>query len=95
MITYNRVTPPEMLNKSKYDNSDYYRLGSIIIFLIIKEYLFTKKKNHITNTYNHKTFKNYTSSCLDFLSKLLASYYKKREGFKDIKELMNHHGLKD
>ena len=35
MITYDMVTPPEILNKIAYNyNSDYYRLGSIIYYLI-------------------------------------------------------------
>ena len=37
MITYDMVTPPEILNNSEYDyNSDYYRLGSVIHYLIFK-----------------------------------------------------------
>ena len=45
MITYNRVTPPEILNYSDYDyNSDYYRLGSVIYYLLFKTYPYTKKK---------------------------------------------------
>ena len=36
MITYNLVSPPEILKHTKYDyNSDYYRLGSIIYYLIL------------------------------------------------------------
>ena len=44
--TYDKVSPPEMLNFSVYDyNSDYYRLGSLIFFLIFKIHpLITKKK---------------------------------------------------
>ena len=96
MITYSRVTPPEILNKTEYDyNSDYYRLGSVIYFLIFKDYPLTIKKNNITNQFIiNKIYKNYTSSCIDFLSKLLISDYTKRIGYKDIKELMNHEWFK-
>lgn len=48
MITYNLVTPPEILNHSEYDyNSDYYRLGSIIYYLIFKIYPYFVKKKKI------------------------------------------------
>ena len=97
MITYNRVTPPEMLNNSEYDyNSDYYRLGSIIYYLIFKQYPYTiKKNNNISDIFiEYKNIENYTFSCIDFLNKLLISDYKKRIGFKDIKELINHHWFK-
>ena len=97
MVTYNKVTPPEMLNNNEYDyNSDYYRLGSVIYYLIFKNYPFTvKKKNKITDIFiDYKQIKNYTFSCIDFLNKLLISDYKKRIGFKDIKELLNHDWFK-
>ena len=52
MITYNRVTPPEILNYSNYDyNSDYYRLGSVIYYLLFKIYPYTKKKCLILVTF--------------------------------------------
>ena len=97
MITYDMVTPPEMLNNSEYDyNSDYYRLGSIIYYLIFKNYPFTiKNKNNQTDIFiNYKNITNYTYSCIDFLNKLLVSDYKKRIGFKNISELMNHDWFK-
>ena len=94
MITYDMVTPPEILNNSEYDyNSDYYRLGSVIHYLIFKKYPFMiKKENNITDIFiDSKYIKNYTNSCIDFLNKLLISDYKKRIGFKNIKELTSHH----
>lgn len=94
MVTYNRVSPPEMLKQSKYDyNSDYYRLGSIIYYLIFKKYPYTiKKETNITDIFvNFKYIKNYSSSCIDFLNKLIVSDFKKRIGFKNINELKNHH----
>ena len=93
MITYNVVTPPEMLKFKKYDyNSDYYRLGSVIYYLIFKTYpYFVRLKNKITNIKaNYLDAKNYSKNCIDFLNKLMISDPKKRIGFKDINELKNH-----
>ena len=97
MITYNMVTPPEMFNNSEYDyNSDYYRLGSVIYYLIFKSYPFTiKNKNNQTDIFiNYTSIKNYSYFCIDFLNKLLVSDYKKRIGFKSINELLNHDWFK-
>ena len=97
MITYNKVTPPEILNYSNYDyNSDYYRLGSVIYYLIFKIYPYTiKKNNNISDIFiNHTLIKNYSFSCIDFLNKLLISDYKKRIGYKNINELKNHSWFK-
>jgi len=91
--TFKRVTPPEMLNYQKFDyNSDYYRLGSIIYYLIFKIYPYNVKLiNKITNLkVNYKFVKNYSRNCIDFLNKLIISDPKKRIGFKDINELKNH-----
>ena len=98
MITYNMVTPPEMFINSEYDyNSDYYRLGSIIYYLIFKKYPFlVKKENNITDIFiDYKLVKNYSSSCINFLNQLLISNYKKRIGFKNIEELVNHQWFKE
>ena len=86
-------TPPEMLNYSKYDyNSDYYRLGVIIYYLIFKKFVNDVKKiNNIKEIIlDPKDIKNYTSLCIDFLNKLLITDYKKRIGFNNINELRNH-----
>ena len=84
---------PEILNHSQYDyNSDYYRIGVIIYYLIFKKNLNIIKK--LTNSYqiilDYKSINNYTSSCIDFLNKLIISDYKKRIGFYNINELKNH-----
>ena len=97
MVTYNMVTPPEIINNSEYDyNSDYYRLGSVIYYLIFKKYPFiVKKENNITDIFiNYKYIKNFTYSCINFLNKLLVSDFKKRIGFKSVEELVNHHWFK-
>lgn len=97
MNTFDMVTPPEMLENKKYDfNSDYYRLGSIIYFLIFKVYpLIIKRKKNIKDIFiDYKTVHNYTKDCIDFMNKLLASNYKERIGFKDINELKNHSWFK-
>ena len=93
MITYNKVTPPEMLEFKVDDyNSDYFRLGSVIYYLIFKTYPYTVKlKNKITNIkVNYKDIKNYSRDCIDFLNKLIITDPQKRIGFKDINELKNH-----
>ena len=93
LYTYNRVAPPEMINTEEFDyNSDYYRLGSIIYYLIFKTYPYlVKKQTNITNIYVHyEDAKNYSKNCIDFLNKLVISDPKKRIGFKDINELKNH-----
>ena len=93
LITYYKVTPPEMLkHKHFYYNSDYYRLGSVIYYLIFKEYPnFAKiEKNNTDIKVNYKDVKNYSKKCIDFLNKLLISEPKERIGFKDINELKRH-----
>jgi serine/threonine protein kinase len=91
--TYKKVTPPEMLNMLKYYyNSDYYRLGSIIYYLIFKKYPnIVKLEKNITNIeVNYTEVKNYSQNFIDFLNKLIISVPEKRIGFKDINELKNH-----
>ena len=93
LFTYNKVTPPEMLNLEEFDyNSDYYRLGSIIYYLIFKTYpYYVKLQNNITDIkVDYKDAKNYSRNCIDFLNNLVISDPKKRIGFKDINELKNH-----
>ena len=61
MITYDMVTPPEILNKSDFDyNSDYYRLGSVLYYLIFKKYPYKLKQEYnISNIFiNHIFIKN-------------------------------------
>jgi serine/threonine protein kinase len=90
MITYTRVTPPEIMKFKTFDyNSDYYRLGSVIYYLIFKKY--PKLVNNIKNIkVDYKKVKNYSHNCINFLNKLLISEPKKRIGYKDINELKNH-----
>jgi serine/threonine protein kinase len=90
--TYNMVTPPEMQKLKEYDyNSDYYRLGSVIFYLIFKTYPFiVKLENNNKEIIINNTITNYSKNCIDFLNKLIISEPKKRIGFKDINELKNH-----
>lgn len=84
---------PEILNKSIYDyNSDYYRIGVIIFYLIFKKNInMIKKINNINEIkIDYQNINNYTSSCIDFLNKLIITDYKKRIGFNSINELKNH-----
>ena len=95
--TYNMVTPPEMEKLKEYDyNSDYYRLGSIIFYLIFKTYPYiVKLKNNVTDIIiNYKEVQNFSYNCIDFINKLLISDPKKRIGFNDINELKNHSWFK-
>ena len=97
MITYDMVTPPEILNRSDFDyNSDYYRLGSVLYYLIFKKYPYIiKQQYNISDIFiNPKLIKNYSYSCIDFINNLLISDYKKRIGYKDINELKNHFWFK-
>ena len=91
--TYYNVTPPEMMKFKEYDyNSDYYRLGSIIYYLIFKTYPYiVQLQKNITNIkVDYKDAKNYSQNCIDFLNELIISDPKKRIGYKDINELKNH-----
>jgi serine/threonine protein kinase len=86
-----------MLNFKKiYYNSDYYRLGSIIYFLIFKTYPndVKLKKNLTQIKVNYKDALNYSYDCIDFVNKLLISNPEKRLGFKDINELKVHSWFK-
>lgn len=94
-----RERAPEIKNFSKYDyNSDYYRIGgSIIYYLIFKKYINEiKMENNITEVFlNYSNISNYSSSCIDFINKLIITDYKKRLGFKCINELKNHSFFKN
>ena len=94
--TYNMVTPPEMEKLKEYDyNSDYYRLGSVIFYLIFKTYPYkVKLENNFTEVAINYTVKNYSENCIDFLNKLIISEPRKRIGFKVINELKNHSWFK-
>ena len=83
---------PEMINHSIYDyNSDYYRLGSMIYYIIFKNYPnHIRIEKNITNIVINNENKNYSASCIDFINKLIVTDYKKRIGFKNINELINH-----
>lgn len=84
---------PEMINHSRYDyNSDYYRLGGIIYFIIFKNFPnnIRNERNLSEIIINPHEIKNYSFSCIDFINKLLVTNYKKRIGFKNINELKNH-----
>ena len=83
---------PEIENFSLYDfNSDYYRLGgSILFYFIFKNYLNNIKIEKKIDEIIISNISNYSSSCIDFLNKLIITDYKKRIGFKSIDELKNH-----
>ena len=61
-------------NKLLYDyNSDYYRLGVIIYYLIFKKNInIIKNERNLTDIIiDSNNIKNYSSSCIDFLNKLI------------------------
>ena len=92
MVPNPKECPPEILNHLNYDyNSDYYRLGSILYYLIFKKYANqVKKEYNINEIFINKTLNNYSTSCIDFINKLLISDNSERIGFKNIKELKQH-----
>ena len=98
IITGNKnETAPEIMNHSIYDyNSDYYRIGIIIYYLIFKEYVNVIKKERKINELiiDSNNIKNYSIYCIDFINKLIITDYKERIGFKDINELKNHFWFK-
>ena len=86
-------TPPEILSNSEYDyNSDYYRLGFIIFFLVFKKYPWNiKKQKNLTELFIEYNLKGkYSKELLDFLKQLSITNIKKRLGYKNINELINH-----
>ena len=84
---------PEMINHLIYDyNSDYYRLGGMLYFIIFGTFpnILRKNKNLTEIQINLNENNNYSFSCIDFINKLIIADYKKRIGFHDIDELKNH-----
>ena len=92
------VAPPEMLeDKIYYFNSDYYRFGSIIYYLIFKKYPnVIKKENELKHiSIDYKKITNYSYNCIDFINKLIIEDPKKRIGYKDINEIKAHPWFKN
>jgi len=93
-----RKTPPEILNNYENDyNSDYYRLGYIIFFLIFKKYPWEIKQlvNITKLAVEHNLKEKYSFDLLDFLMRLIKIDIKERLGYKSIFELINHSWFKD
>ena len=87
-----------MIKGLNYDyNSDYYRLGGMIYFIIFKVTPNTiKEKNNITDiSIIFNTTLNYSQSCQDFINKLIVNDNTKRIGFHNIEELKNHEFFKN
>ena len=84
---------PEMINRLEYDyNSDYYRLGSMIYYIIFRKYPnhIMKEKNISQIKININETQHYSLSCIDFVNKLIIVNKKNRIGYNNIYELMNH-----
>ena len=89
---------PEMMKGLNYDyNSDYYRLGSMMYYMIFKNFpnrlKLKKHLNHISIKYDKKL--NYSFDCIDFINKLILEDNKERIGFVNVEELKNHSFFKD
>lgn len=92
------LSAPEILKKLKYDyNSDYYRLGSMLYYLLYRKFPNVIRNNtNITDIQiNYNETKNYSSDCIDFINKLIITDNKKRIGYNNIDELKNHNFLKN
>ena len=66
------------IKKLSYDyNSDYYRIGVIIYYLIFKRNInVIKNERNVTELkIDSNNIKNYSSSCLDFLNNELKNHY--------------------
>ncbi len=93
-----QLCAPEMIDFLEYDyNSDYYRLGGMIYYIIFKKYPNEiKKEENKTDIYiNYDKSLNYSFSCIDFVNQLIITNNKKRIGFNDIEELKNHDFFKN
>ena len=89
---------PEMINRLEYDyNSDYYRLGSMIYYLIFRKFPnnIRKEKNIKEIKINIYDTRNYSLSCIDFINKLLVFDKEKRIGYSKIDEIVNHSFFND
>ncbi len=88
---------PEMLNGLEYDyNSDYYRLGIMLYYKIMGKISITdNNKTNLTNIIINNNTKNLSSSCIDFINKLIVRDKNKRIGLKSVYELKNHEFFKN
>ena len=72
IITGNKnETAPEIMNHSIYDyNSDYYRIGIILYYLIFKEYVNVIKKERKINELiiDSNNITNYSIYCINYLN---------------------------
>lgn len=89
---------PEMIKGLNYDyNSDYYRLGGMLYFILFKvtpnEIKNNKNITNVSIAFNETL--NYSYSFIDFINKLIVDDNKKRIGFHDIDELKKHEFFKD
>ena len=84
---------PEILSDSEYDyNSDYFRLGYLLFFFIFKKNPWqVKQGKNLTELIEMYSLKGkYSLNLFDFLNGLMETNFKKRLGYKNIDQLMNH-----
>lgn len=96
VVASKNESAPEIMNHSSYDyNSDYYRMGTILYYLIFKQYVnFVKKGNYINDFIIDYKTTNFSFECIDFINKLIINDNKKRIGYKSINELKYHNWFK-
>ena len=91
---YDIDNPPEIQSLSPYDYTvDYYRLGgSILYFLLFKQYAnAVKKDNNITElVISENITENFSKEGIDFINKLIINAPFQRIGFNSVEELKNH-----
>ena len=89
---------PEIKKYLSYGyNSDYYRLGAMLYYVIFKKFPNIVKSQKKLGEFqiNYNETKNYSFACIDFINKLLISNSKKRIGYYSIEELKNHDFFKN
>ena len=84
---------PEVSKRKEYNyTADYYALGSIIYYLIFKNFpnVIKKKRKLIHLAIDYTNIHNYSYNCIDLINKLIVTDPTKRIGYKDINEIKNH-----
>lgn len=89
---------PEMIKGLEYDfNSDYYRLGSMLFYILFRKYpnYIMKKKNISQIIINANETRNISESCINFINHLIITNNTKRLGYTNIDELTKHEFFKN
>ena len=84
---------PEMIKGLQYDyNSDYYRLGSMLFYIIFRKYpnYIMIEKNISQIKIKANEIRNISKACINFINQLIITNYRKRIGYNNINELTKH-----